>query len=747
MSKSHRRRCFTCVFGFLYAIFGGHAQGASAERIVIIKADGLSFALLEEFVQKRDAYSGKSVLPWIEHVFYLNGTRLSNFYSRGLSISAPSWAILDTGLPSVIKGNLEFDRLTLEAYDYLNMFSYALKNSAGRADTPGMRVLDEQGIRVLSDAFLPSERSLGPQIYLRGLPLPKTAGIKRLLTLQNPKEWFDEWVIGLEGEKLLVEVSEKELLSKLKSPAIRYLDISVPFFDHAAHRNREAEAQLRALQQIDTIVKHIWTGIQDSPLASTTSLILVSDHGVNTDPETYSQGYNLIDVFRSSAGGGHHVLTHRPPLSEYSLKSLSPTVPLITTSSPDSYYLHGQAAEYPTLLLDADGNERASIYLRHSDLNVLHILWQQLQRKDLPSPTRRAATEAFFEVVNRHREGWKQLVSDFSQQQKYNAYLRTLTNLLSLRPEDFESSRVKIETVLPRKSLGQLNSVHDLQNYAIGIGRDSLVLNPDGSLDLANSFVRINYFELMRDLRVRNKPQPSVSLRPVDFITAVIPGEAARMALGEAIAIDKAVWVYKDDENQALIIIRRGRDDGLQLRYVPVRNLKQDRSGRVDFSPSEWRDGLPLAVWESLTLPVEERKAWFDEWHPDVEWFQRLHAGPYSNAVVSLAEHYTFSGAATVLQRKRELAQADFIVFANNHWNFNFRAFNPGGNHGSFFRLSANAILMFAGGRETGIPKGTRIDQPYDSLSFVPTVLLLAGRKNTHALPGPVIRPLFNGLN
>ena len=57
-------------------------------------------------------------------------------------------------------------------------------------------------------------------------------------------------------------------------------------------------------------------------------------------------------------------------------------MPLITTTTDDSYYLKGESTDYPTALLDFDGNERASIHLRNSDLNLLHILLRQLQRNN-----------------------------------------------------------------------------------------------------------------------------------------------------------------------------------------------------------------------------------------------------------------------------------------------------------------------------------------------------------------------------
>jgi hypothetical protein len=64
-------------------------------------------------------------------------------------------------------------------------------------------------------------------------------------------------------------------------------------------------------------------------------------------------------------------------------------------------------------------------------------------------------------------------------------------------------------------------------------------------------------------------------------------------------------------------------------------------------------------------------------------------------------------------------------VFASDHWNFNSRFPNPGGNHGSFFRISTHSVWMLSG---AGIP--TRVvTEPYDSLNFASTVLSLTGQK------------------
>lgn len=50
---------------------------------------------------------------------------------------------------------------------------------------------------------------------------------------------------------------------------------------------------------------------------------------------------------------------------------------------------------------------------------------------------------------------------------------------------------------------------------------------------------------------------------------------------------------------------------------------------------------------------------------------------------------------------------------------------NPGGNHGSFFRISTHSVWMLAG---AGIPAGA-VSEPYDSLNFASTILSLTNQK------------------
>src|SRR5262249_55717789 len=145
-------------------------------------------------------------------------------------------------------------------------------------------------------------------------------------------------------------------------------------------------------------------------------------------------------------------------------------------------YLRGLSAEYPTVALDADGNERASIYLRQSDFNILQILWQQLLRKGLDARQRGAYERAFLETVSKNRSQWIALVAEIQQEiatmedfaasrqsrgsgeLRYEQYIRTIDRLLSLGP-GFSATTYKMEDLIPSRALGEANRIHDLQNY------------------------------------------------------------------------------------------------------------------------------------------------------------------------------------------------------------------------------------------------------------------------------------------
>ena len=826
LNRDVRIRSLLILVASILAILAADSSApAQAKRVVVLKVDGLPYDTVDRFVRDRDPQTGKSRLPWFDHIFYQNGTRLTNFYVRGMSLSGPSWSLIDTGQHLQIKGNVEFDRYIFHTYDYLNFVPFYFKQAyRGNVDMPGTEVVDSLGLRLLMDAYDNYQRLPGSQLYGRGARLGTLQRAGQAQFGKNPVQLAEEFITGLDLRSAVFSQYERELIEALKDPRVQYLDLFDMSYDHAAHHTNDRASHLEVLKKLDGLLGRIWTGIENSPLASETILIVVSDHGFNTDERVLSQGFNLVKLLGSREGGGHHVITKRRLLMDYALKGINPFVPPITTTTSQTYYLKGQSTDYPTALLDFDGNERAGLHLRNPDLNELQILLQQLQRKDLSPELRRAATEELFEVVARDRQLWtndlEQLNTELgalhraidaergrceSQPKKftaedremgrddnarriclhviqwteietaYAAYITLMRRLLSLHPETFQPARLKIEELIPKSAMGQRNSIYHLQNYIVGLGPNGLVLNGDGTLNRDQTFVRINYFDLFKRQTVRNNVQPGISNQPIDFIATRIPRDAIAAALPEdAQPDDDVIWLYAGQEKQALVLARGEAGGKLELRYLPIAHLTQDANGAMRFDRLDWQPNLPLRMWEDERLETgsTDRRQWLNNWHTDLEWLRALHKTQYSNGLIGLHEQFTqFAAPATdanassisederllrrLRRQQRRLAETDLQIFANNHWNFDVRGFNPGGNHGSFFRISTHATFMLSG---DGVPRALAVTEPYDSLSVVPTILALTGNlQNDNApnenlskrgfvkFPGRVVTEVTNG--
>jgi hypothetical protein len=390
---------------------------AEVKRVVIIKLDGVPHHFLEQQLERINPSTGKSTLPWINHVFAQGGTRLANFYVRAISLSAPSWSLLDTGQHLEIRGNAEFDRYTYHVYDYLNFFPFYLGYALSRrVDMPGVEVLDELGIPLLADRFPYQNIYQSFQLYQRGVRWKTLQhGLQHRFS-RSPRELLDEWTMGMEIGSSVEEQVERDLIAKLGDPSIQYLDYFSGEYDHVAHLTPDTASQRGALEHIDALIGRIWTAIEQSPEAARTVLVVVSDHGMNTEPGAYSQGYDLVWFLNSRAGGAHHVVTDRHPLTEYKLKGLDPFVSEVVTPSEESIYLKGAGNQYPTALLDLDGNERAAVALRNSDLNALHILLEELNRSGMQPAVRRARIDTFFQILDRHRAEWQATLGELREE-------------------------------------------------------------------------------------------------------------------------------------------------------------------------------------------------------------------------------------------------------------------------------------------------------------------------------------------
>ena len=792
------------ILVFVFA-FADTVSAQNVKRVVVVKVDGLPGDYVDESVKQRSAKTGRSVLPWFDEIFYRNGTRLANFYSRGMSLSAPSWSLIDTGQHLQIKGNVEYDRYVFRSYDYLNFIPfYVAYGRKERVDMPGMEILDQLKQPIVSDAFPYEKRYTSFQLFQRGVDWGVLANGFLKMIPNKPDEFIDEWTIGFDYLNTTVNQHERDIVKKIVSrPDIDYFDYYSPNFDHVSHLNNHAATRLAALQELDLTLGRIWTAIQASSRAAETALVLISDHGFNADEKIHSQGFNLVNLLTGENGGAHHVVTKRRLMLDYSIKGINPLVPLITTEAKNSFYLKNQSKNYPTAMLDFDGNERASLHLRDDDVNVLHILFQQMQTGKLTPETEKAAKNAFFDVIKRRRADWQKTVADLTEElgalhrrteadekiiaaqprkftpeeiargvdkearrrvtqteiarlteAEYREYLRVLSNLLALNQEFFDPHKLKIEDYIAKGAMGERNDVDNLQNYTVGLTEKGLTVTADGEIDFAESFRRIDYFAVLHGQIARSNVQKAVSSRPVDFVAAKIRRDSVAAALPAELRPDEdAIWLSGGANEQCLILTRRRESGERSFFYLPIGNLKQNSSGEVSFEIKNWSAGFPLKIYEDANFNTAraDRKNWLGEWHTELEWQRATHKTFYAAAVINLHEQFAehpIRGFENENQssedekllhrfrvRQRSLTATDLLILANDHWNFDVRGFNFGGNHGALFRVSADSALMFAGGAKTGIPRSLKIEEPYDSLSFAPTIFRLMGKTDENNQP------------
>ncbi|BDC51331.1 hypothetical protein F183_A36470 [Bryobacterales bacterium F-183] len=705
--EAPKKSRLTALFAFLATCCCVDAQ--VAKRVVVIKLDGLPGWYVEKALAEKNPATGKSRAPWMEHIFERQGVRFLNFYTRGISLSVPSWQVLDTGQHTQIHGNAEFDRYTSHVYDYLNFIPFYINYSRGKlADMPSVQVSDEAGVPMLLDWFRRPERYQAFQLNQRAVrfrTLPRVLTTR--LSGRPARQLMDEWQAGFSFGQGVYEEMERELLEKLEDPSVRYLDFFSGDFDHQGHLTMDKFSHAAVFEKLDRTVGRIFTAIQKSPLADETLLAVVSDHGMNTVDGIYSQGYNLIDYFTSASGGGHHVVTNRHAMQEYKVMGLDPMVYRVTTASDASVYLAGRHKQYPTVMLDLDGNERASVYFRNNHLNRLHMALLR-EKWDLA-----------LSIIDSQRERWSKALAELrveivrldgklaraispedvkteddrraaaqirwwgTTRTKYAEYAMSLEKVLALDRQMLTGKKFAIEELIPPGAMGERNGPGDLENYAVELREDG-------------TFRTVDYLRALTELTTKNQPQKQVAKEPVDFV-----------AMPEL--DDRSVLLYAAPNRR----VRVSRDSKGMIRYEAL---------------DGWKPGLPLRILEDPEFHGGQE--WLAEPHSEREWMRAVHRTRYSNGVIGILDHFE-----KPLTKQRDLARADVLIHANNHWNFNVRSFNPGGNHGSFFRISTHSVLMFWGGAKTGVGRGLRIEEPCDGLDFVPTVLEALGLKRD-GLPG-----------
>jgi hypothetical protein len=398
------------IGGFSCGAIPARAQSAPI-RVVVLKFDGLPPSLVDRYVNTIDPRTGRSIVPWIKRLFYEGGVRFTNYYSRGMSLSMPSWAMTDSGQHGVIKGNWEVDRHTGEPEDYLNMFDLHVEAMRERRAYPrSVEALDAAGIPLLSDAFRFEERRTGIQLLRRGTMFVDFLDVGLQPVRGNLKARLADLLSGTDWEVAFDIATREDMVRAIRDPKYRYVDYYNVYVDHLLHRDNDEQQLIRALRQADLAIGEAYEAVVASGAADRTMLAVVSDHGITYDESgRFSHGLNLLPYLTSREFGALNVLSRRGHLPEFTFQGsiFKPLPPLsVVTAARESYYLD-RRREQAICAIDNDGNERVQIHLRSPELNRLQMLRHALTRREVEGHQREAVEQAALQILERNREAWR----------------------------------------------------------------------------------------------------------------------------------------------------------------------------------------------------------------------------------------------------------------------------------------------------------------------------------------------------
>ena len=657
-------------------------------RLVLIKVDGVPPDLLAALsVPEREDYwerlpyapdlkravrfyqerTGRSIiLPNIRHYFFEEGVYVENIFSETLTLSPASWALIDTGQPSVIKGHCTFSRDTCYLRYYLDGFRDTLDAIRhGESKSAALWNLDQIGVSLMSDGFDPDRAWSGPQIYRR------TAN--RAVILESGRRWLDNnqssfpglvrshlsrLVTGMDYTEFIQEISgtftARKILQKdlLEEEKYDYISPVFTLLDHQQHVDPHPENLIHWSVWLDREVGQIFAAIERSSRKSRTIVAMVSDHGSEIQPGKTAFSFPITKAFRQPLFGNHTVKTL---LTENAWSAVS--VPFAGLDSPQIYESHGSPygenaggeKGYATCFIDNFGNGRAAVNLRNDDLNRLHLLLLEIKRS-APDSERRHQLKSMFRrslgtarqwlepdlaLYRDYHEGAKNLAFNLISKPDVHAQdiarrlleeierdapqVGALELLLGLRFADddpeggLEFDRIirsdfQISSLIPKCFLGPPNQVHQLSRYTLGLDEDLSWVST--TVDQKGRPVPMDYFEILSDYQAPNAPVNG-DHNPNDLIVTRLPIPHVAEALQTVAGIDvnpgdlhNVVWV------KSTVRDHQGKggealiveDAKRRIQYVPVAGLKQAADLSFDFALSSGPDPLALLAEKGVKI-------------------------------------------------------------------------------------------------------------------------------------------------
>ena len=820
MSKSETRGTTVPprIAGLLAAIalsLCAHSDRAAAEpasreqrgRVILLKVDGLSGLLIEaalapqsEAVLRlpfpgrfREDYRAtqtlvgrEELLPNIKEYFVRQGVRAGTIFTGTLPLSAPVWAQIDSGQPSIVKRNYYFNRASGASKVFLNgLLDSAGKLIKGSGRTHALWELDLLGIPILPDAFPPERVWSSLQTLSRKRSAIQLGAMGKFLVRAGEREFKPGSVIHQHLSHLVAYPDHVERLDESLSQTLakwlkwraegdpsETLDFITALFvtlDHRLHLDSSYRSVLRLLVKLDDWIGEVMGAVEQTARRDRTLVAMASDHGMNIYPVQLNYGFPINPWLRRPEFGGHTVLSPEVEDSDHALTRPIPGVDFARVyESPASPY--GEDAPfgskgYFTAFAANMGNPRFDLFLRHSDLNRLHLLLLEslrlrndaekldrvfevfrpvLQRAgpwlEADAYSLRQAAEVFEAWSERHLAAGMPSARDAgsrlaSESRLYRNQAAVLRRLLALPLEEEEWRRFiragfEIDGLIPKGYFGPPNSLEQLGRYPVGWAKPA---TGRWSQSREGPFRTLNYPELIAGYRALN-PDALGNRYPFDFFVARIPPEDLTGWKGPPLR--QALWLLASEDRGQAVLLEAG--DGT-LWYAPL-----EHRGKL----GTLHDAGAVGGKDPLGYPARLWARWLDP----RRWVSETARLDTSLVPVILADlfrpnfqdYLSLESRAGVLMpldgagRREDLVNAlrfrfkqgtpDFRVWMRHGWNVNTMGQQPAGSHGGFLPLETQTTFMVWGGDELGLKRGRKLAGSYLTLDIAPTLMNAIGR-------------------
>ena len=776
-------------------------------RIILLKVDGLAGLLIEaalapqsdavlrlpfpgrfreDYRATRALVGREELFPNMKEYFVRQGVRAETIFTGTLPLSAPVWAQIDSGQPSIVKRNYYFNRASGASRVYLNgLFDSAGKLIKGSGRTHALWELDLLGIPILPDAFPPERVWSSLQPLSRKRSAIQLGAMGKFLVRAGQREFRPGAVIHQHLSHLVAYPDHVERLDRSLSLTLakwlkwraegdpsETLDFITALFvtiDHRLHLESSYRSVLHLLVKLDDWFGEVMGAVEQTARRNRTLVAMISDHGMNLYPVHINYGFPINPWLRRPEFGGHTVLSPEVEDSDHALTRPIPGVDFARVyESPESPY--GERAPfgskgYFTAFAANLGNPRFDLFLRHSDLNRLHLLlldslrlrndvekldrvfgvFQPVFQRARPwleadAYSLQQAAEVFEAWSERHlaagmpsaRDAGSRLASESRLYRNQAAILR---RLLALPVEDeewrrFVRSGLEIDQVIPRGYFGPPNSLEQLADYPVGWARPA---SERWSQSGASPFRTLNYPGLIAGYRALN-PDAFGNRYPFDFLVAPIPLEDLTARKGPPLR--QALWLLaSEDRGQAVFL---EATDGT-LWYAPLKNrgelARLDAAGiagsrdPLGYPGRLWARWLHPRRWVSETARLETSLVpviLADLFRPNFQDY--LSGESRAGVLMPLDGAGRREDLTRALRFRFRQATPDFRVWMRHGWNVNTMGQQPGGSHGGFLPLETQTTFMVWGGEEMGLKRGRKVSGAFLTLDIAPTLMDAIGR-------------------